>query len=154
MQDLMNPPPHSHVEPVTDVLHGVSISDPYRWLEDQDSERTMAWLEAQARHARMYLDAIPNRQRIRERVRELLEVETFDSLQRVGDRYIFRKRLPEQEQPSIYMRAGTDGTDTLLIDPTERGTGSFTSVTPLQVSPDGRLLLYAVKEGGESTGKL
>jgi prolyl oligopeptidase len=153
MPELMNVSPNSHVEPVTDVLHGVSITDPYRWLEDQDSPRTKAWVEAQTRHVRAYLDAIPDRGRIRDRVRELLAIETCDSLQRVGNRYFFRKRLPGQEQPSIYMREGADGTDILLIDPTDRGTGSFTSVKPLRVSPNGQLLLYEIKEGGESTGK-
>jgi prolyl oligopeptidase len=150
---MMNAAPQSHVEAVTEVLHGVSIADPYRWLEDQDSSRTKAWLEAQARHARAYLDAIPERERIRDRVQELLAIETCDSLHRVGNRYFFRKRLPEQEQPSIYMRDGADGADILLINPKERGMGSFTAVKPLLVSPDGRLLLYEVKDGGESTGK-
>ena len=50
------------------------------------------------------------------------------------------------------MKAQTDATDRLLIDPSERGTGKYTAVKPLRVSPDGRLLLYEVKEGGERTG--
>src|SRR3979490_1916127 len=50
------------------------------------------------------------------------------------------------------MAQGTEGGDQLLIDPRERGTGNFTAVKPLRVSPDGRLLLYEVKEGGERTG--
>jgi len=145
-------PPHSTIEPVTDVFHGVPVTDPYRWLEDQDSPRTRAWIEEQTRYARAYLDKIPGRDRIRERIREFLAVETYDSLQRFGSRYFFRKRLPDQEQPCIYMRDGADGEDRLLIDPSERGTGNFTAVKPLRVSPDGRLLLYEVKEGGERTG--
>ena len=95
---------------------------------------------------------IPGRERIRERIREFLAVETYDSLQIAGGRYFFRKRLPDQEQPCIYMREGADGEDRLLIDPSERGTGKYTAVKPLRVSPDGRLLLYEVKEGGERTG--
>jgi prolyl oligopeptidase len=135
-----------------DVLHGIAVTDPYRWLEDQNSARTRAWIEDQTRYARSYLDNIAGRDRIRERVREFLAVETYDSLQRVGSRYFFRKRLPDQEQPCIYMREGPDGEDHILIDPSERQTGNFTAVQPLQVSPDGRLLLYEVKEGGERTG--
>ena len=152
MHQLMMTPPHSTLEPVTDVLHGVPVTDPYRWLEDQDSPRTRAWIEEQTRYARSYLDSIPGRQRIRERIREFLAVETSDSLQIAGGRYFFRKRLPNQEQPCIYMREGADGEDQLLIDPAERGSGNYTAVKPLQVSPDGRLLLYEVKEGGERTG--
>jgi prolyl oligopeptidase len=152
MPQLMERPPFSAAEPVTEVLHGVSITDPYRWLEDQDSPRTRAWIEEQTHYARSYLDNIAGRDRIRKRVREFLAVETYDSLQRAGGRYFFRKRLPNQEQPCIYVRESADGEDHLLIDPSERRTGNFTAVKPLQVSLDGRLLLYEVKEGGERTG--
>jgi prolyl oligopeptidase len=152
MPQLMTPPPRSAVEPVTELLHGVSVTDPYRWLEDQDSPSTRAWIEEQSRYARSCLDSIAGRERIRARIREFLAVETYDSLQIAGGRYFFRKRLPDQEQPCIYVREGADGQDRLLINPLERGTGKYTSVKPFRVSPDGRLLLYEVKEGGERTG--
>jgi prolyl oligopeptidase len=152
MRALMEPPPYSEVEPVTEVLHGVPVTDPYRWLEDQESPRTRAWISAQTQYARSYLDSIPSRERIRNRIRELLDVETYDLLQKVGNRYFFRKRLPGQEQPSIYMREGIEGPDQILVDPSLRGTGPHTAVKPLRISSDGRLLLYEVKEGGERTG--
>src|SRR5579864_8179053 len=102
MPSLMEPPPYSPIEAVTETLHGVSVTDPYRWLEDQESPRTREWLQVQTRYARSYLDSIPGRERIRERIRELLDIETYDSLLRAGSRYFFRKRLRGQEQPSIY----------------------------------------------------
>lgn len=152
MPGLASAPPFSPVDPVTEVLHGVPVTDPYRWLEDQDAPPTRAWIEEQTRYARSYLDNIPGRERIRARIREFLAVETYDSLQIACGCYFFRKRLPDQEQPCIYMREGADGEDCLLIDPSERGTGKYTAVKPLRVSPNGRLLLYEVKEGGERTG--
>ena len=152
MPSLAMVPPFSSIEPVAEVLHGVTITDPYRWLEDQTSPRTREWLEAQQIYARSYLDSIPGRDRIRDRIRELVDVETYDSIEKAGGRYFFRKRLPGQEQPCVYFREGTDGVDQLLIDPAERGKGPYTAVKPLRVSPDGRLLLYEVKEGGERTG--
>jgi prolyl oligopeptidase len=152
MHSCLNPPPFSEQEPVTEMLHGVPVTDAYRWLENQDSPQTRAWIEEQTLYARNYLDSIAGRDHIRKRIREFLAVETYDSLQKVGSRYFFRKRLPDQEQPCIYMREGADGEDLLLIDPLERGTGSHTAVKPLRISPDGRLLLYEVKEGGERTG--
>jgi prolyl oligopeptidase len=152
MPVLVEAPPLTAIEPVTEILHGVSIVDPYRWLEDQDSPRTREWLDRQTRYAQAYLDSIPGRHRIRQRIAEFLAVETYDSLQKVGSRYFFRKRLPDQEQPCIYMREGADGEDQLLIDPAARGAGIFTAVKPLRVSHDGTLLLYEVKEGGERTG--
>jgi len=152
MPQPMTPPPFSAQDPVTDVLHGVPITDPYRWLEDRDSPRTRSWIESQTLYARAYFDNIPERNAIRKRLQELVDVETYDSLMKSGDRYFFRKRLVGEEQPSIYMREGANGKDQLLVSPRDRGTGQYTAVKPLQISPDGRLLLYEVKVGGERTG--
>jgi prolyl oligopeptidase len=140
------------IEAVSEIFHGVTITDPYRWLEDQDSPRTREWIEEQTRYARSYLNHIPGRERIRERIREFLAVETYDLLQKAGNRYFFRKRLPDQEQPCIYIREGSDGLDQQLVDPAERGTGKYTAVKPIRASADGKLLLYEVKQGGERTG--
>jgi prolyl oligopeptidase len=151
MSAVIPPPPASHVAPVVDVLHGVSISDPYRWLEDQNSPATRAWIGDQTQYARAYFDVIPGRDGIRERTRKFLDGETYDSFVKSGNRYFFRKRLSGQEQPSIYLRDGADGEDQLLIDPAIRGAGHYTSVRPLRASADGSLLLYEVKQGGERT---
>lgn len=152
MLQLTTAPPYSAVEPVTEILHGAPITDPYRWLEDQESPRTREWLAAQTQYARAYLDVIPGRARIRERIRELLDVETYDSILQVANKYIFRKRVRGQEQPCIFLREGPGGEDQLLLDPADRKTGNHTVVRPLQVSRDGGVLLYEVKEGGERTG--
>ncbi len=144
--------PHTRLAPVTDWYHGVPVDDPYRWLEDQHSSQTRVWVTEQNNYARTILDSIPGRDRIRDRIRELLDVETYDSVIAQGNRYFFRKRRPGEEQPSIYMREGPAGSDELLIDPSARGTGRYTAVKPLRVSPNGQLLLYEVKQGGERTG--
>src|SRR5207253_2501613 len=65
--------PATPIEPVTEVLHGVEITDPYRWLEDQNSPRTRKWIEEQSAYTRAYFDAIPGRDRIRKRVEERSE---------------------------------------------------------------------------------
>ncbi len=153
MPALMEPPPFSAIEAVTETLHGVAVTDPYRWLENQESPRTREWIAVQTRYARAYLDSIPHRERIGQRIRELLDIETHDSLQKLGTRYFFRKRVVGQEQPCICFREGRDGPDHVLVDPALRGTGPHTAVKPLRVSPDGRLLLYEVKQGGERTGR-
>jgi prolyl oligopeptidase len=152
MSKLKEPPPTTRIDSVVDLLHGFAVADPYRWLEEQDSPETREWIEGQTRYARSYLDNVPGRKRIRSRIREFLAIETYDSLQFAGGRYFFRKRLPDEEQPCIYMREGAGGEDQLLLNPLERGTGKYTAVRPLRVSSDGRLLLYEVKEGGERTG--
>lgn len=62
-------PPPTQVEPITETLHGVEITDPYRWLEDQNSPRTRAWLEEQTAYTHAYFDTIPGREQIGERDR-------------------------------------------------------------------------------------
>ena len=125
MSGLIPVPPCSPADPVTEILHGVPVSDPFRWLEEQNSSRTRGWIEEQTRYARAYLDNIPGREFIQKRIREFLAVETYDSVQKTGSRYFFRKRLPDQEQPCIYMREGAEGEDQLLVDPADRKTGKF-----------------------------
>src|SRR5260370_10665833 len=68
----LDQPPPTPVKPVTDVVHGVAVTDPYRWLEDQNSPLTRKWLEEQTGYTPRYLYSIPGRDRITNRVRELL----------------------------------------------------------------------------------
>ena len=136
-------------EPVIDFYHGVEVVDPYRWLEDQDSPRTRAWLDEQVRYSRAYFDGIPGRREIRKRVAEALRIQRTDTPVKVGNRYFFLKREANQEQPCICMREGFDGKDQVLVDPADRGTGPFTSVKIVNVSSDGSLLAIGVRHGGE-----
>ena len=137
---------------MSEVLHGVEITDPYRWLEDRDSPRTRQWVEEQARYTRLYFSNIRSRDAIRKRVEEMLSVETCELPRKVRNRYFFRKRAARQEQPSIYMREGADGADQLLVDPAARGTGPYTSVSIFHISMDGKFLVYEIKQGGERSG--
>ena len=142
-------PPPTPVEPVTETLHGVEVTDPYRWLEDQNSPRTRAWLEEQTAYTRAYLDAIPGREQIRERVRELMAFkEVISEPWNVGDRYFFLKRQEDREQPVIVMRNGLFGEETVLVDPALRATGTSTAVSIVAISHDARFLAYSVRQGG------
>jgi prolyl oligopeptidase len=136
------------LEPVTDILHGVPISDPYRWLEDQDSTETRLWLQWQSNNFRSYLSSKPWRSNITKRVKQLLAITAYDSVQQVTGRYFFRKRLPDQQQACICMREGIRGSDLLLVDPAKRGKGSMISVAILQISASGRYVAYEVRNGG------
>ncbi|HWY54135.1 MAG TPA: prolyl oligopeptidase family serine peptidase [Terriglobales bacterium] len=142
-------PPPTPVEPVTETLHGVEVTDPYRWLEDQNSPRTRAWLEEQTAYTRAYLDAIPDREQIRERVRELMAFkEVISEPCNIGDRYFFLKRREDREQPVIVMRSGLFGEETVLVDPALRATGTSTAVSIVAISHNARLLAYSVRQGG------
>ena len=145
--------PKSRTEIVTDILHGVTVRDPYRWLEDQNSIETREWIQAQTQYGRCSLHRLCGRKRISARVRELLTTDTCDCLIVAGNRYLFRKRTADAEQASIYVREGWDGKDELLIDPAEAGANKYTAVRPLCISPHGDLLLYEIKRGGERQGQ-
>ncbi len=143
--------PESTPEPVVDQLHGVAVEDPYRWLEDQESPRTRRWIDEQTAYVRSYFKGLPDRGVIRERISELLSIETYDRPIEVGKRTFFLKREARQEQPSICMGIGADGEDRMLVDPLNRGEGHTTAVQVLAVSSDARMLAYGVKHGGEDT---
>ena len=142
-------PPPTQVEPVTEVLHGVEVTDPYRWLEDQNSPRTREWLEEQTAYTRAYFDTIPGREQIRDRVKELMVFkEVISEPWNVGDRYFFLKRQQDGEQPVIAMRNGLFGEETVLVDPASRAIGASTAVSIVAVSHDARFLAYSVRQGG------
>jgi len=143
--------PESIPEIVIEVMHGVAVEDPYRWLEDQESPRTRRWIDGQTAYARSYFDGLPDRGPIRERISELLSIETYDRPIEIGGKTFFLRREPQQQQPCICVRAGADGEDRVLVDPSFRGEGSATAVLILAVSGDARLLAYGVKHGGEDT---
>jgi prolyl oligopeptidase len=149
MRDQIRTSPHTRIDPVTEVIHGVAITDPYRWLERSHSLETREWLEAQANHTRAFIKSIRGREAIKRRVEELLSVEVKSEPWKFGNRVIFLKRGAKQEQPVIAMREGGSNDDCVLVNPCDRGEGSSVSVRILQVSGDGNLLAYAVRQGGE-----
>jgi prolyl oligopeptidase len=155
MAHAVDSPPPTPVEPITEVLHGIEITDPYRWLEDQNSPRTRKWLEEQAAYTRAYFDAIPNRERIRDRVKELLAFkEVISEPWSVGGRYFFLQRQEGREQPVIVMRDGLSGPETVLVDPAQRGAGNRTAVSIAAISHEGRFLAYSVRQGGTDHSSL
>jgi prolyl oligopeptidase len=155
MAQAVQAPPPTPVEPVTEILHGIEITDPYRWLEDQNSQRTRKWLNEQAAYTRAYFAAIPDREQIRARVRELLAVkEVISELWNIGDRYFFLKREEDREQPVITMRDGLFGSETVLVDPAQRGSGNSTAVSIAAISHDGHFLAYSVRQGGTDHSSL
>jgi prolyl oligopeptidase len=149
MAQAVQAPPPTPVEPVTEILHGIEITDPYRWLEDQNSPRTRKWLEEQAAYTRAYFASVPEREAIRTRVRELLAMkEVISEPWNVGDRYFFLKRQEGREQPVIVMRDGLSGPETVLVDPAQRGSGNSTAVSIVAISQDSRFVAYSVRQGG------
>jgi prolyl oligopeptidase len=150
MSVVLEDPPYTPVEPVTDVWHGLAITDPYRWLEDSHSERTREWIAGQTQYARRFFDSIPGRERIRKRVAELLSVDSTESPCKVGNNYFFLKRTTQHDQAAICKRDGENQSDEVLIESED----SQTSLRILSISPDGRFVAYGLKRGGEDSSEV
>ncbi len=142
------PPPAAPTHPVTDDYHGTSIVDPYRWLEDAKSPQTRAWIDAQNQYTASYLSQVKIRPEIVERLNSLERVEEYGLPVLRAGKYFFPKRLAGENQASIYLRAGWKGEDRRLVDATKLSQDQNTSIAIDDVSKDGRLLVYSVREGG------
>jgi len=142
-------PPATRVDNVKEVIHGVEITDPYRWLEDQKSPQTRAWIEAQNKFTRSILDPLPGRAALAKRLTELMKIDVVGMPQVRNGRYFFSKRLANQEQFVIYVRKGFQGRDEVLVDPHPLSPDRTVSVNLRAVSNDGKRVAYAVRQGGE-----
>jgi prolyl oligopeptidase len=139
-------------EPGIDTLHGSTVVDPYRWLEDRATAETQAWIESQKRVHDDYFAALPTLSNLTHRVSKFLNVETVDQPARVGSRCFFRSRAKGQEQARIYVKDICSGTKTVLVDPSKDGPN--VSVAIHRISNDGRLLAFTLKHGGERCEEL
>ncbi|MBX9599455.1 MAG: prolyl oligopeptidase family serine peptidase [Bryobacteraceae bacterium] len=142
-------PPQTKSAPVTDTMHGVSITDPYRWLEDQNSPETRAWVDAQMRYTKQYLAKAANYDAVKKRFMDLMNIETMGAPRVAGGRYFFAKRKPGQRQSVWYVREGWNGKDEVLIDPNPWSPDATLSASLLDISNDGKLVAYGVRKGGE-----
>ncbi len=142
-------PPETRRDDFADTLHAVVIPDPYRWLEDQNSPDTRAWIDAQNSYAHSFLDPLPSRDKVRKRLTELMRTDRIAAPLARNGRYFFSKRLADQDLYVIYMREGLKGQEKVLIDPHSMSADKSVSVDMYDVTPDGKVLLYGVREGGQ-----
>jgi prolyl oligopeptidase len=144
---LPSPPP-TPTHPVTDDYQGTQIEDPYRWLEDAKSPQTRVWIDEQNKYTQQYLFQLKNRPAIVQRLTELEHVDQYSLPALRGGKYFFEKRLAGENQASIYVREGWNGTDSRLIDATKLSADQNTSVSIDDIAKNGSLLVYGVRQGG------
>ena len=139
-------PPTRTVD-ASDTYFGVKVNDPYRWLENTQSPEVQAWLTAQNKLARSYLDALPGRTALALRYGQLLHIDTISVPGRAGDRYFYSKRKARQEKSVFYWRSATDpnGPDHVLIDPNQFIATDNASLGEAIPTLDGKLLAYTLK---------
>jgi len=141
-------PPAASTDPVTDDYFGTRIVDSYRWLEDAKSEPTRAFIDAENAYTSRYLQHARIRSQIVDDLDPLVNTtETGFPLERSGN-YYFVRRVAGEGQFSIYVRHGWSAKDQRIIDPATLSRDPNTSVDVDDVSRDGLLIAYSVKEGG------
>ncbi len=137
-----------------DVLHGETIPDPYRWLEDGDAPETRSWTDRQNALTEAYLAARPERSRSVSGSSSCSTIGAISVPIPVSGRYFYQRRDGRQNQPVLYMRQGVDGSDRVLVDPNSLDTAGTIALDWYYPSEDGRLLAYGLSENGSEQSVL
>jgi prolyl oligopeptidase len=146
--DKFQPPPTTPREDFREILHGVEVPDPYRWLENGSAPETRAWLAAHHEYAWPFMDT-PDRGRIRARLAELMKVDAIGfPFERTGYYFYSRRRAGDQ-QSVICRRHGLHGEEEVLVDANTMSADGMTGVHIVAISRDGSILAYGVRHGGE-----
>ena len=152
-------PPAAPSQPVTELLHGVSVPDPYRNFENLKSADTQRWLKAQGEYGADQLAGIDGRDAMAQRIKTLASESgdvVWGLLRMPGERSYFMRRKVGENQMKLVLRAGPNGPDRVLVDPEQmsKATGVPHAVNYFMPSWDGKMLAYGVSSGGSENASL
>jgi prolyl oligopeptidase len=131
-----------------DEYHGKKIADPYRWLEDDNSEETKAWVVAQNKTTQQYLASIPYRQQVKKRLEELWNYPRYSSPFKEADYYYFYKNDGLQNQSILYRQKGLKGVPEVFLDPNKLSEDGTAALSGLNFSLNSRYAAYSVSQSG------
>ncbi len=145
-------PETKQVDTVT-TYFGTDVKDPYRWLEDDMSDETGAWVESQNKVTFGYLDQIPYRKSLKDRLEKLWNYEKLGRPFKEGEYTYFYKNDGLQNQYVVYRQKG-DGDAEVFLDPNTFSEDATTSLSSLRFSKNGKIAAYAISEGGSDWRKI
>jgi len=131
-----------------DNYHGTSVTDPYRWLEDDRSAETGEWVKQQNQVTFSYLEKIPYRETIKKRLEKIYNYAKYSAPSRKGEWYYFHKNDGLQNQSVLYRQKGLNGTPEVVIDPNALSKDATTRLAQFALSKDGKYAAYALSKGG------
>ena len=131
-----------------DDFFGTKVADPYRWLEDENSAETKAWVEAQNTLTFGYLDKIPYREKLKTRLTQLFNYPRISAPFRRGETYFFTKNDGLQNQAVYYIQKGVNGTPEVFLDPNKFSADGTSVLSAFSLSKDGKYVAYGVSQGG------
>lgn len=140
--------PQTHQDNQTDIYYGVEVKDPYRWLENPDSEETQAWITAQNQITFPYLEQIPTRDTIKQRLTKLWDYEKYSIPFQERDRYFFFKNSGLQNQSVLYTLTSLDDEPQILLDPNQLSTDGTVALSGYAVSKNSQYLAYGISSAG------
>lgn len=133
---------------VVDDYFGTQVADPYRWLENDTSVETAAWVETQRAVTEDYLSHIPFRAAIKDRMTHLINYERYGAPSKRFGRYIFSKNDGLQNQSVIYIQSSLDSEPEVLLDPNKLSDDGTVSLGGISESNDGKYLAYTIQRSG------
>ena len=142
------PYPDAERTEVVDNYFGTEVADPYRWLEDDRSEQTAAWVAAENAVTQNYLDQIPFREAMRARLTELWAYPWEGAPAKFGDYYYFYRNDGRQNQAVLYRQASLDAEPEVFLDPNTLSEDGTVALSGISFSEDGRYLAYAASASG------
>ena len=145
--------PETPRDDIREILHGVEITDRYRWLEDGDAPAVRDWSDAQQRRTAAILDAVPGRDRLAVRLDALSRTGRVSEPALQGSRLFFKRRTGEMDQAALYVRDSIDGEERALIDPNADSDG-LTTLDWWYPSDDGGLVVFGTSRGGDEWSTL
>jgi prolyl oligopeptidase len=151
-------PPPAKKRPVQDSYHGTIVVDDYRWLENAGDKEVRAWSDLQNAHAREYLSRLPNVDKIRSRLKEIMMAKTVDhfNIRKGGDKIFAMKFQAPKEQPFLIMMPDVFSPEKarVILDPTELDKKATTAIDWYVPSPDGKLVAISLSHVGSEAGDL
>jgi prolyl oligopeptidase len=133
---------------VVEDYHGTKVADPYRWLEDDNSEETKAWVQEENKVTQDYLSKIPYRDKIKKRIEEMWNYPKYGAPFRKGDYYYFTKNNGLQNQAVWYQQKGMAGKPQVFIDPNKLSEDGTVSLGSINFSLNGKYMAYTVQKSG------
>jgi prolyl oligopeptidase len=133
---------------VVDDYHGTKVADPYRWLEDDNSEETKQWVAEQNKVTFDYFEKIPFREKVKERFTKLFNYPKYSAPFKAGDKYYFFKNDGLQNQSVMYVKNELDGEANVFIDPNKFSEDGTKSLSNFNFSKDGKYFAYGISTGG------
>lgn len=146
--------PDTRTDDTQDDYFGTVVADEYRWLEDDNSPETKDWVKAENEATFGYLEQIPFRQKIEERLTELIDYPRASSPFKVGDYYFYSRNDGLQNQAVIYYKKGMDGEEMIFIDPNAINEEGTTSINLLGADKDNRYMAYSRSDAGSDWQKI